>query len=171
LQKKGMKRLILENKESITDQIQSYLEKSSESKFIHRLHVMLLFARTDDESCDSLGLLFGNSPRSVSNWIKKVNQTGDIESLRSIPQTGRPPRLTQEQKNEIRFALLQLPEKHGIHGKSWSGKNLSSFISQRYGIMLKIRSCQRLFLELGFRAGESPQYEIGEIAESIDLPQ
>jgi len=92
----------------------------------------------------SPGSMFGNSPRSISNWIKRVNQTGNIESLRSKPGSGRPSRLTQEQKNEIRTVLQQLPEEHGIQGKSWNGKNLSSFISQRYGITLQIRACQRI---------------------------
>jgi transposase len=139
-----MKRLVLEDKDSILNQIRSYLENDPEAKFIHRLQVILLFASKDEESCDSLGSMFGNSPRSISNWIKRVNQTGNIESLRSKSGSGRPSRLTQEQKNEIRTVLQQLPEIQGIQGKSWNGKNLSSFISQRYGITLQIRACQRI---------------------------
>jgi len=154
-----MKRLVLENRTVIIDQIRSYLEKNSESKFIHRLHVLLLFADTENESCDSLGALFGTSPRSISNWIKKVNKAGDIESLRSKPQSGRPSRLTQKQKDEIRDVLKQLPEKYGIDGKQWNGKNLSLFISQRYGIMLKIRSCQRLFHKLEINPDEPLLYD------------
>jgi transposase len=139
-----MKRLVLEDKEGIMNQIRSYLEKYPEAKFIHRLQVILLFASKEEESCDSLGSTFSNSPRSISNWIKRVNQTGKIESLRSKPGSGRPPRLTEKQKVEIRTVLQQLPKEHGIQGRCWNGKNLSLFISQRYGIMLKIRSCQRL---------------------------
>jgi transposase len=143
-----MKRLVLENRNSIVDQIRGYLEMNSEAKFIHRLQVILLFADSDDQSCDSLGALFGNSPRSISNWIKKVNQTGQIESLRSKSSSGRPPRLTVRQKEAIKMALDESPEKRGIHGKRWNGRILSSYISQQYGISLKVRSCQRLFHEL-----------------------
>jgi len=143
-----MKRLVLENKNSIANQIRSYLEKNSEAKFIHRLQVILLFAESEDKSCDSLGALFGNSPRSISNWLKRVNQTGDIESLRSKPSSGRPSRLTEKQKDEIRMALQELPEKLNINGKRWNGSNLSSYISRHYGISLKVRSCQRLFREI-----------------------
>ena len=139
-----MNRLVLEDKDGIVNQIHSYFENEPEAKFIHRLQVVLLFASRENESCDSLGSMFGHSPRSISNWIKKVNQTGNIESLRSKTPSGRPSRLTQAQKDEIRDVLQQLPEKHGIQGRSWNGKNLSRFISQRYGITLEIRSCQRL---------------------------
>jgi len=143
-----MKRLVLENKNSIVSQIQGYLERNSEAKFIHRLQVILLFAESEDKSCDSLGALFGNSPRSISNWLKRVNQTGDIESLRSKPSSGRPSRLTKKQKDEIKMVLQELPEKSNIEGKRWNGSNLSFYISRHYGISLKVRACQRLFHEL-----------------------
>ena len=87
-----MKRLVVKNSEGIKEKIQNYFVGNEESKFIHRLHGVLLFVEKEDESCDSIGVLFGNSPRTVSNWIKRVNETGDIESLRSKKQPGRPPR-------------------------------------------------------------------------------
>jgi transposase len=87
-----------------------------------------LFTGSENESCDSLGMLFGNSPRSVSNWIKRVNQTGDIESLRSKLSSGRPSRLTKAQKEEIKTVIQELPEKRGMRGRKWNGINLSLYI-------------------------------------------
>jgi transposase len=142
-----MKRLEIENKGSIIAQIRNYLERNSESKFIHRLQVLLLLADTEKETCNSLGALFGNSPRTISNWVKKLNKTGNIESLRSKPLHGRPSRLSKEQKNVIKAALQELPEKHGAFGKQWNGKNLSLYINRRFGITLRVRSCQRLLCE------------------------
>jgi len=143
-----MKQLVMENRNKIASQIRGYLEKNSEAKFIHRLQVILMYANSEDKSCDSLGAMFGNSPRSISNWIKKVNQTGHIESLRSKPPSGRPSRLMRFQKEEIKKVLREDPEKRGMQGKQWNGRNLSSYISQHYGIALKVRSCQRLIHEL-----------------------
>ena len=147
-----MKRMVLDKKTGVINQIHSYIEKNSEAKFIHRLHVILLFAEEKNGSCDSLGALFGISPRSISNWIKRINRTGDIESLRSKPQSGRPSRLTKNQMNELSLVLQELPEKWGMSGSQWNGVNLSAYIYQRYGIMLKVRSCQRLFHKLGVKA-------------------
>ena len=143
-----MKRLVLDNKTDVVNQIRNYLEMSAEAKFIHRLQAILLFADTENGSCDGVGALFGNSPRSVSNWVKRINRTGTIESLRSKPQSGRPTRLSQAQKDEIKTALRDLPEKRGIPGRRWNGKILSSYISLHYGVELEIRSCQRLLNEL-----------------------
>ena len=145
-----MKRLELKNKANITAQIQSYLAGNSESKFFHRLQIIHLFATKEGETCESLGALFGNSPRSISNWIKKLNQKGVIESLRCDSQMGRPSRLTQGQKNELMMVLQEKPDKHGESGKRWNGMHLSGFISRRYGVVLSVRACQLLLRELGF---------------------
>ena len=150
-----MKRLVLDNKADIINQIRSYLEMSSEAKFIHRLQAILSYADTENGSCNGIGKLFGNSPRSVSNWVIKINQTGHIESLRSKPKCGRSTRLSQAQKDEIKTILQDSPEKRGIHGHRWNGKNLSSYIRLHYDIMLKIRSCQKLLKELTHDGGVS----------------
>jgi len=146
-----MKRLHIVNQTSLKEKIQSYFEGNEEAKFIHRLHGVLLFAEKEDESCDSIGALFGNSPRTISNWIKRINSTGDIESLRSKKQPGRPSRLSEEQKQELKQVIQEAPEKHGITSNVWDGKSLSAYIERRYAIVLKTRTCQRLFHQLGFK--------------------
>jgi len=145
-----MKRLEIKNKKGIKEKIQKYFAGNEEATFTHRLHGILLFAEKEEESCDSIGALFGNSPRTISNWIKRVNETGEIESLRSKKQPGRPPRLSEEQRQELKITLQELPEKHGITSSIWDGKSLSAYIENHYGIVMKTRTCQRLFHQLGF---------------------
>jgi transposase len=145
-----MKRLVVKDKASIKEKIQRYFSGNEESKFIHRLHGVLLFVEKEDESCDSIGALFGNSPRTVSNWLKRINETGDLESLRSKKQTGRPSRLSEKQREELRVILQESPEKHGITSNLWDGKSLSAYIKNQYGVVLETRACQRLFHKLGF---------------------
>ena len=155
--KYDMQRLVLDNKTDIINQIRGYLEMSAEAKFLHRLQVILSFADTGNGSCNGIGELFGNSPRSVSSWVKRVNQTDDIESLRSKPKSGRPTRLSKTQKAEIRTIIQDYPEKRSMPGRRWKGNNLSSHISLHYDITLKIRSCQKLLKELSCGAGVSPR--------------
>jgi transposase len=145
-----MKRLTVNNKEEISRQIRDYFSKKGESRFIHRLHGVLLFIEKEDESCDSIGKLFDNSPRTVSNWIKKLNKTNDLESLRDEQRPGRTPRLTTDQKLELKEILQRVPEASGMTSNLWDGKTLSSYIEKQYGIILKVRTCQTLFHQLGF---------------------
>jgi transposase len=146
-----MQRLVIQDKAGIKEKIQSYFSGNEEAQFIHRLHGILLFLEKESESCDSIGSLFGNSPRTISNWIKRLNQTGDIESLRSKKQPGRPCRLTEEQKQELKVIIQELSEQHEITSNIWDGKSLSAYIEKQYSIILKTRTCQRLFHQLGFK--------------------
>jgi transposase len=145
-----MKRLVINDKEGIKKKIHGYFEGNEEARFIHRLHGVLLFSEKEEESCDSIGALFGNSPRTVSNWIRRINDTGAIESLRSKKQPGRPPRLSEEQRQELKVVIQEPPEQHGITTNIWDGKSLSAYIESQYGIIMKTRTCQRLFHQLGF---------------------
>ncbi|MDR2204970.1 MAG: helix-turn-helix domain-containing protein, partial [Flavobacteriaceae bacterium] len=145
-----MKRLEITRQEEVKNQIQSYFEKNTESRFIHKLHGILLFINNEKESCDSVGALFGNSPRTISNWIKKLNETGDLESLRDEKRPGRTPRLNEQQRSELKETLQHSPEKSGMASNLWDGKTLSAYIEKRYGIIMKVRTCQTLFHTLGF---------------------
>lgn len=146
-----MKRLLIKDKESIREQIQRYFTANDEAKFIHRLHAILLFTEKEEESCDSAGALLGNSPRTISNWIKRINETGDITSLRSKKQAGRPSRLSEARRQELKLITAEPPKEHGMDGNKWDGKNLSSYIEVQYGITMRKRTCQRLFHQLGIK--------------------
>ena len=70
--------------------------------------------------------------------------------MRSKKQPGRPPRLREDQRQELRTELQDPPENHGITSNIWDGKSLSAYIESHYGVTMKTRTCQRLFHQLGF---------------------
>jgi len=146
-----MKRLTLKDKDRIREKIRLYFSGNDEAKFIHRLHAILLFLERKEESCDSIGDMLGHSPRTISNWIKRINETGDIERLRSKKQSGRPARLSKVQREQLSMVVQESPENYGISGKKWSGKNLSAYIERHYGIVMKTRTCQRFLHQLEFK--------------------
>ena len=144
-----MQKLVIKNPESIKKEIQNYL-KSPDGRFIHRLHGILLMLESPDYNCDHVGVLCGNSARTISNWVHKINETGRIDSLIDVPRSGRKPRLSQEQEQQIKKALLNTPELSGVDANQWDGKTLSFYIQQTFNKELKVRQCQRLMKKLGF---------------------
>ncbi|MEL6561989.1 MAG: winged helix-turn-helix domain-containing protein [Bacteroidota bacterium] len=144
-----MQKLRVENPEVIKQEIQDYL-KSEDGRFVHRLHGILLMLESSDYNCSHVGALFGNSPRTISNWVHKINQTGSISSLLDAPRPGRRPRLTVDQEEQIKKALSVSPDQSGIDANQWDGKTLSYYIQQSFQIELKVRQCQRLMKKLGF---------------------
>ena len=104
----------------------------------------------EDNNCNTVSSLFNNSPRSLSNWVHKLNESGDIKLLRDKPKRGRQPKLNSEQLEHIKAILQYPPSKVGLDGNLWDGKTLSYYIEQRFSIKLGVRQCQRLFHKLGF---------------------
>lgn len=145
-----MQILTLNSSEEIKIKIQEYFRKNEEAKFIHRLHGILLKIDNKDIACHTIAELFGNSSRTISNWINKVNKTGDIEVLRDNKKPGRNSKLNENQLNIIKDALQKLPELNGVSANIWDGKSLSFYIKKEFGIDLGVRQCQRMFSKLGF---------------------
>lgn len=145
-----MQRLVIKDSQNIQALIQDYFHKNEDAQFIHRLHGILLFLKDEKSTCDSIGLLFGNSPRTISNWIKKINKDGNLEALRTKVRTGKPPRLNKTQLAEIKIVLQKQPEQSDVPSNLWDGKSLSFYIEKKYQIKLGVRRCQELFHELGF---------------------
>jgi transposase len=73
---------------------------------------------------------------------------GGFEALRPKKRPGRPNKLTKDQKEEIKVAILSEPSIHGYN--VWDGPSLSDFILKKYEVKLGVRQCQRLFHQLGF---------------------
>jgi transposase len=145
-----MQRLELNSANEIREMILSYFNKNDEAKFIHRLHAILLKIENQDTTCNNIAGMFGQSPRSVSNWIKKVNQAGSIEVLRDSKRTGRKEKLSKNEVEDIKQVLQKDPELSGVTTNIWDGKSLSFYIQKTYSISLGVRQCQRLFHKMGF---------------------
>jgi len=145
-----MQKLKIEKPNQIQKQINTYLRNSDEAKYIHRLHGILLLINNDENNCANIASLFKNSPRSLSNWVHRVNESGIIDVLRDKPRTGRLPRLNDKQLEHLKEILQEHPSEVGVNANIWDGKSLSYYIDKKYSITLQVRQCQRLFHMLGF---------------------
>ena len=91
--------------------------------------------------------------RTIQLWVDTVDKEG-FDALRPQRKSGRRKKLDDKQKAAIKKALYADPTIEGY--TIWDGITLSDYISKKYGISLSVRSCQRLFHELGF-SQKTPQ--------------
>jgi transposase len=145
-----MKKLKIQNSKKIEKQIRQYLSNSDEGRFVHRLHGILLLLNNEENNCANIAELFKNSPRSLSNWVHKINESGNIDVLRDLSRSGRSPRLNEEQLEHLKLILQQHPSEVNLNANIWDGKTLSHYIMINFSIDLQVRQCQRLFRKLGF---------------------
>lgn len=125
--------------------IVSEKEDHEDSKFVYRVSMVNLML--SGLSPKELSSSCGYSERTLQGWIKKVDESG-WEALKTKKQTGRPGKLTDEQREEIKNSISEEPEKLGY--TVWGGPSVSDFIKTKYGIDYGVRACQGLLHTMGF---------------------
>jgi len=143
-----MRKLQIENAEVMHMAIQQEIERSDESRYDHRLHGVLLVA--NGHSCGDVAQLFSEDVRTIQRWVGRFEQHG-FDGLRECERPGRPRSLDEKQWKALSRDLRRNPREFGHEQNLWDGKILGVHIKMHYGVTLRVRQCQRIFNQLGFR--------------------
>src|SRR3974377_133469 len=92
---------------------------------------------------------FGVSKGAVSHWMRSA-RTGGAEALRSGVVSGRPPRLTLQQKQRIPEFLWHGAEAYGFRGDVWTCARIAKVIQRELGVAYHKDHVSRLLKELGW---------------------
>jgi transposase len=128
--------------------LQQEINRHQDARYDHRLHCVSLVAA--GIPCEQVALYFGDSPRSVVNWVRRFDHRG-LAGLAEGNHSGRPARLSAEQMEEVRAMIRKPPREVGLPANLWDGKALAQCLQERYQIPLGVRQCQRLFHQLDLR--------------------
>ena len=94
----------------------------------------------------------GVARQTVYTW-KSLFDEGGIDALRAVPLRGRPAKLDDAQREELRRAVLQNPTEHGFGTELWTLKRVGVVIKRLHGIKFSQSQIWRILGSLGF----SPQ--------------
>ena len=134
----------INNPEELLAQGRQIVSENADNKFVHRVSMVNLMLGGFPPK--ELATYCGDSERTLQTWLKNVDEKG-WESLVAIKQSGRPPRLTNQQIEEIRATILAGPEKWGYD--VWDGPTMSAYIKKTYDIDYGVRACQNLMHKMG----------------------
>ena len=125
---------------------QLIVQTTTDAKFQHKVEMVNLVLSGLTPSY--LSTYCGDSKSTITRWVKIADEQG-FDALKVKKQTGRKPKLTGEQKEEIRAIMEEdAPKKYGYN--VWDGPSLSTYIEKTYTVKLSVRQCQRLLHSLGF---------------------
>jgi transposase len=92
----------------------------------------------------------GVGPSAVSTWLRRVREDG-LDALRTRRhQTGKRPKLTAEQRQQLLALLQQGAERHGFVGERWTGKRVAALIKREFGVVYHPEYIPRLLRALGW---------------------
>ena len=138
-------RTFMSDKQTLIDEGKRIVTANDDAKFLRKVTIVNLML--NGAKATELSELCGETSRTLTGWIKLVDEKG-FEALRPKKQPGRPNKLTNSQKEEIKVAILSDPATYGYN--IWDGPSLADFIKNQYQVSLCVRQCQRLFHKLGF---------------------
>ena len=143
-----MKALTISDQENMILALQDEIRRNDPSRYDHRLHGVLLVAQ--GMTGPRVAEMLGDSPRTVVNWVQRFEAQG-FAGLSEGERSGRPSRLSEAHLAKVEAALRASPTQFGLPTQMWDGPALAAFLWRDLGVKLKVRQCQRLFRQLGFR--------------------
>lgn len=90
----------------------------------------------------------GVTPGAVSQWLKR-GRIGGVAQLRRQPPPGASPRLSPEQRTELRELLAQGAEAFGFIGEVWTSKRVAAVIKRFLGVSYHRAHVSRLLRAMG----------------------
>jgi len=91
----------------------------------------------------------GVSEGAVSQWMRRVRE-GGIEQLRHVSPSGRSPRLSSDQQQQVLSLLSQGAVALGFRGEVWTGARVARVIRTHVGVAYHPQYIPRLLRRLGW---------------------
>ena len=130
-----------------SEQIKSFIDNDNNYKIGLRLYAVYQLSK--GKSSRSLEELYNASFKQICNWADKLDAEG-IDGLRNKPRSGRPSRLTDAQRQDLKSSLLRNPEDFGYNTANWSAPLVQDYIQNRYQVEYKQANIYNLLHNLGF---------------------
>src|SRR5215470_14847215 len=93
---------------------------------------------------------YGFSRTTIYKWLRAAEGRRGLGSLRSRKATGRPPKLTKSQQQQIfRWINGKDPRQYGFDFGLWTRKVVSELVSDRFGIDLSLASVGKVLATVG----------------------
>jgi transposase len=123
--------------------------RTLESMSLETIRTMAVQRVRDGEQPTAVSRSFGLCRTTIYRWLRAV-QTGGQEALRSRKATGRPPRISAGQKQQVgRWLNGQHPPQYGFHSPLWTRRIVAELVQKRLQTRLSITAVGRLLYDLG----------------------
>jgi transposase len=120
-----------------------------DEKFSQGIRLYAIYQIKQGKKAEELEDLYGVCYKSIYNWVHRYNKEG-LKGLQDKPRSGRPSKLSLEQKEELSQIFSVSPESVGYPTATWTGPLVADYILQRFGIAYKKAQTYNLLRDMGF---------------------
>lgn len=91
------------------------------------------------------------SRNTVRNWLERLERLEDEpveEVLHDAPRPGRPPKLTDDQREQLCETLSRPPREAGVDATAWTPSVAQRYIADAYDVEYHVRHVRRILDDL-----------------------
>lgn len=122
------------------------LEKNAKAK----LRLLAAIQRKEGSSLDDIAYSLKKPKMTIGDWLRRLENDG-LNKLYDVKQSGRPPKLSQEQMKKLEKILEESPEKQGIPFLVWTTKLVQYIIAKLFGVDFQLWNVRYIIKKIGFR--------------------
>ena len=120
-------------------------EKNAKAK----LRLLVALQRKDGETLDSISFSLEKPKTTIHDWLKRF-ESGNLDQLYDVKQSGKPSRLTKKQLKKLDKILDNSPEKQGFPFVLWTTKLVQYLLLVKFKVEYKLRQIRNIIKEIGF---------------------
>lgn len=117
-----------------------------DARLKERYHALLLGF---DYEWEEIANILHRTPKQIRKWVKRYNKYG-LEGLESDKQKGNDPKLSAQQKAELKEIISNDPRDIGYNFSNWNTKNLKEIIKAMFCVLVSQETIRRALRSLGF---------------------
>lgn len=127
------------------DELYEALDDATEKKEVQRLMVAILYKQ--GPSVPMIADWFDMREGTVYRWFDRLESEPVEEAIRDRPKPGRPPKLTDDQRDTFEEALREPPTERGYDAPVWSPTVARDFLEDEFDVAYTLRHVRRLLNE------------------------
>ncbi|ACV62679.1 Transposase and inactivated derivatives-like protein [Desulfofarcimen acetoxidans DSM 771] len=145
-----MRKLHLNNPQNLTIEDLNKIKRETPYKLRCRVQAVILVMK--GRQAKQIAEYLDISKQTIRKYVAYFNEGGVKKLLHVSKKPGRPPRLTNEQKEEVKEVLKQPPSEVGFSTHTtWNCKTLAAYIHDTYGVKYTSDGVWRMLLKMDFR--------------------
>lgn len=108
---------------------------------------------------------FGVERKTIYNWLTRLEEQNYELAVRDAARSGRPSRLTSDQRDLLRHVLREPPRKEGFEAETWTPRLVQTYLASEFEVTYSLPSCRRFMKDAGLAyqpitsASNHDQYE------------
>ncbi|MFB6110236.1 MAG: helix-turn-helix domain-containing protein [Halodesulfurarchaeum sp.] len=132
--------------------------KETEKK-IPAQRLLAAIGRKQGDTIAELADRHGVTEKTIQNWLERFEERPIERAPYDEKRSGRPPKLTDEERDEFLADLHMSPRRFGYDSATWSPKIATEHLKDKYGVDYSTRHVRRMIKRAATETEDGFNYE------------